>query len=45
MLRFYMAYEMAAATVEYEIVPWLSDAKAELRVLLAAKIEEFTFDN
>jgi hypothetical protein len=31
-LRFYMAYEMAAATVEYEIVPWLSDAKAELRV-------------
>jgi len=27
-----MAYEIAAATVEYEIVPWLSDAKAELRV-------------
>ena len=40
-----MAYEMAAATVEYEIVPWLSDAKAELRVQLAAKTEAFTFDN
>ena len=40
-----MAYEIAAATAGSELLPSLSDAKAELRVQFTAKAEAAAFDN